>query len=162
MGKKPRKTNPEVTLPPPERGQHGEEIELIETSQAGIMVARVENADALRFYFKRGSLGHGRSGEDRYMAGMWWRLDFAASGREPSVVGQISERIPGGGDDWSQIKIDANRRYERAAATLAKAGLLDLLLSVAAFGQPICGHWRKRGRHMTRLREGLDILRNRY
>jgi len=162
MAKKSRKKESQYAeLPPPERGQHGE-IELLETSVAGVMVARakVENSDALHFLWKHGQLGDTKGeGEDRWQAGMAFRLAFHVSGREPSVTGQIGERIPGGDDDWSQMRIDANRRYESSAVLLASRGLLDLLLSVAVMGNPICGHWRKSGRHMVRLREGLDILR---
>jgi len=159
---KRRKPIQVAELPPIHRGSH-DEIEMLETTVAGVMVARakLENRDALHYLWKHGHLSDDKNeAEELWQAGMAFRLAFHVSGREPGVTGMLGEHIPGGGDDsWSQMRIDANGRYERAASRLAAHGLLDLLLSVAVMGNPICGHWRKSGRHMVRLREGLDILR---
>ena len=80
------------------------------------------------------------------------------------MVGLYGEFVPGTGhaDSWSTVRLGAERRWNSGATRLAKAGLLDLCLSIVVMGVPVCGHWRKRGRHMTRLREGLDILRRVY
>ncbi len=151
-------------MPTPERGQHGETIKIIETAQAGVVVAKVGYDDSFKFYYRRGMLGSGVNANHRYQVGLGWRQDWSATGREPSVVGMYGEWMPGTGDAGSASvgAIAAERRYSRAASRLAKAGLLDLMLSIAVMGDPVCGHWRKRGRHMERLREGLDMLKKIY
>ncbi len=165
MSKRTRKPVQVAELPPPERGQHGDVIDMIETPVAGVLVARVRPSDAFHRYWKLGVLGHGQDAESRWQSGMGWRQDFHATGREPSVTALYGEWIAGTGqtEAWSEIRQAAERRYSKAATKLVEAGnLLDLLMSVAIMGNPICGHWRRRGKQMTRLREGLDVLRKVY
>ncbi len=169
MAKKPqKKKEPQYSaLPPPERGQssHGDVIDMIETPVAGVLVAQVRPSDAFHRYWKLGVFGSGPDAESRWQSGMAWRQDYHMTGREPAVTAKYGEWIAGTGqgEAWSEIRKGAERRYSKAASRLVEAdGLLDLLLSVAVMGNPICGHWRRRGKQMTRLREGLDVLRKVY
>ncbi len=146
-------------LPPAERGQH-DEIELLETPVAGIRVARAKHElkDALFYYRNAGHLGARDIGERRWEAGMKLRLDYRACHRDKSIIAMYGEFISGTGQDqeWSDIRIAAERRYGRAALALGREALLGLLITVACEGSPA-----GRGR-MIDVRRGLDILRKCY
>lgn len=142
-------------LPPLEREKH-DELELIESSQAGVMRARVkwEKRDSLLVYYHLGHLGRGDTREKRFEAAMKFRLDWMALGKEPRVTVRMEPFIDavGSPEAWNEIRERAGRRYDKAARALGSKGLLTLIIEVACQGQ-----FTARGR-MGRLTQGLDIL----
>ncbi len=142
-------------LPPPEREKH-DEIELIETPQAGIKQARVkwELRDSLLVYYHLGHLGRGDARETRFNAAMKFRFDWYALGKEPGVTARYADFINavGSPEAWNDIRERAARRYDRAALALGQARLLVLVIDVACQGE-----FKARGR-MKALVQGLDIL----
>ncbi len=142
-------------LPPRERGQH-DELELIETRQAGILAVRVkwEKRDALLVYYHLGHLGRGNERETRFNAAMRFRMDWYALGKDPRVTARYADFINavGSPEAWNDIRERAGRRYDKAARALGSRGLLTLLIEVACQGQ-----FTARGR-MVRLRKGLGVL----
>ena len=142
-------------LPPAEREKH-DKLDLIESSQAGVMRVRVrwEKRDSLFVYYNLGHLGHGNDRETRLAAGMYFRMDWYALGKEPRVTARYADFInqAGSPEDWNDIRERAGRRYDRAARALGSKGLLTLVISVACRGE-----FTARGR-MGRLVQGLDIL----
>ena len=145
----------DITLPPPERGQH-DVLELLETPQAGIKQARVkwEHRDSLLVYYHLGHLGRGDPRETRFNAAMKFRLDWYALGKEPRVTARYADFVNavGSPESWSDIRERAARRYDRAALALGQARLLALVIDVACQGE-----FKARGR-MKQLVQGLDIL----
>ena len=167
MKRKPPKA--EFVCPPtPERGAHNE-IEWLETPIAGVMVPRVkELKDALIFYRNAGHLGGSWLAERRWAAGMRFRMDYMACGRDKNIIMRYGEFISGTGHEqaWSDIRDAAERRYGRAALALGREGLLAIIITVACEGSPV-GHPGDTSRtgsggRMGEVRRGLDILRGCY
>lgn len=149
------KPDDDFILPSPEREKH-DELELIESNQAGVMRARVrwEKRDALWVYYNLGHLGRGNTRETRLAAGMHFRLDWYALGKEPRVTGRYMDWIhqAGSPEAWNDIRERAGRRYDKAARALGNKRLLTLIIEVACRGE-----FMGAGR-MKRLVKGLDIL----
>ena len=145
-------------LPPLEREKH-DELELIESSQAGVMRTRVkwEKRDSLMVYYHLGHLGRGNTRETRFEAAVRFRLDWYTLGKEPRVTARMEPFIDavGSPEAWNDIRECAGRRYDRVSRVLARKGLLTLIIEVACQGQ-----FTARGR-MKRLNMGLDILAKR-
>lgn len=145
----------EVTLPPRERGQH-DELDMIETRQAGVLAVRVkwEKRDALLVYYHLGHLGKGNERETRFNAGMRFRMDWCTLGKDPRVTARYADFInaTGAPEAWNDIRERAGKRYDKAARALGTRGLLTLVIEVACQGQ-----FTARGR-MIRLQRGLGVL----
>lgn len=145
-------------LPPLEREKH-DELELIESSQAGVMRTRIkwEKRDSLMVYYHLGHLGRGNTRETRFNAAMHFRLDWYALGKEPRVTARMEPFIDavGSPEAWNEIRERAGKRYDKAARALGRKGLLALVIEVACQGL-----FTARGR-MKRLNAGLDILAKR-
>ncbi len=149
--KKRREAAPAPALPPIERGQHGEDIEMIETPVAGVMAARVkwEKRDALLVYTHLRLIT-----ESQFSAGMLFRLDWYALHKEQRVVAAYAAYIDQGGSSeaWNGIRTAATKRYDKASLKLAAKGLMDISITCICRGENV-GPGR-----IVRLREALNIL----
>ncbi len=149
-----RRQNVEVVLPDVLRGQH-DEIVLLETPRAGVMVAQVvwQRRDSLHYYAAQGWLGEHELGRDRLVAGMLFRMAWDAAGRSKRITARYGAYAdPGGQEDWTVKKLAAERRYSKSARALARRGLLDIALTCCCHGD-----WVKVGR-IRWLNLALDIL----
>lgn len=145
-----------TVLPTREREKH-DELEVQDWREAGIETGvrvrvKWEKRDALLVYLRLRLIT-----EVQFTAGMLFRLDFYAIGKEPRVISAYRPFIDQSGDqewrgEWGEIRKRAAKRYNKAARKLAGKALLDMAISCICRGEFV-GPGR-----IKRLRQALDLL----
>lgn len=128
--------------------QHAEVVH-DETMVAGITRARVKCECRLDWYEHRALIN-----ERQHAAGLRFRVDWCIGSEEQCIIGSYGQTLRGGTAEFSEAKVAARRRVNRAVAALS--------VSEAKAAIAVCGMDEWASGSLPTLRDALTTLAKHY